>query len=165
VVRWPSHIRPGTVSNEIFSGHDWFPTLLAAAGDSDVRDRLLKGWQVGGRTYKVHLDGYNQLAYLTGQQDKSDRRGFIYFDDDGHLVALRWEDWKFVFAEQKTPGTLGVWGEPFTMRRFPLFFNLPIDTLRTRADHVEHLLGLDAAQGLPAPRSPGACCDIHGYVQ
>jgi arylsulfatase A-like enzyme len=127
MVRWPGHIKPGTVSNEIFSGHDWFPTLLAAAGDSQVKDRLLKGWQIGNRTFKVHLDGYNQLAYLTGQQDKSERRAFIYFDDDGHLVALRWEDWKFVFAEQKTPGTLDVWGEPFIMRRIPLFFNLRMD--------------------------------------
>jgi arylsulfatase len=75
----------------------------------------------------VHLDGYNQLPYLTGQQDKSDRKGFIYFDDDGHLVALRFGNWKLVFAEQKTPGTLDIWGEPFTMRRLPLFFNLRMD--------------------------------------
>lgn len=75
----------------------------------------------------MHLDGYNQLPYLTGQQDKSDRKGFIYFDDDGHLVAIRFNNWKLVFAEQKTPGTLDIWGEPFTMRRLPLFFNLRMD--------------------------------------
>ncbi|HMK69195.1 MAG TPA: sulfatase-like hydrolase/transferase, partial [Stellaceae bacterium] len=127
MVRWPNRIKPGSVSNEIFSGHDWFPTLLAAAGDPDVKDRLIKGWQIGGKTFKVHLDGFNQLSYLTGQQEKSDRRGFIYFNDDGELVALRWENWKLVFAEQKTQGTLDVWGEPFTSRRVPLFFNLRMD--------------------------------------
>jgi arylsulfatase A-like enzyme len=88
---------------------------------------LLKGWQIGDRTYKVHIDGYNQLAYLTGQQEHSDRKGFIYFDDDGQLVALRFGNWKAVFFEQKTPGTLDIWGEPFTPRRVPLLFNLRMD--------------------------------------
>jgi arylsulfatase A-like enzyme len=92
-----------------------------------VKERLLSGWQVGSRTYKVHLDGYNQLAHLTGQQDKSERKGFVYFDDDGHVVALRYANWKMVFAEQKTQGTLDIWGEPFTFRRFPLIFNLRMD--------------------------------------
>jgi arylsulfatase A-like enzyme len=133
MVRWPGHINPGGISNEIFSGHDWFPTLLAVAGDTEVKDRLLNGWQVGGQTYKVHLDGYNQLPYLTGQQEKSDRPGFIYFDDDGHLVALRFANWKLVFAEQKTPGTLDIWGEPFTFRRLPLLYNLRMDPYE-RAD-------------------------------
>jgi arylsulfatase len=100
---------------------------MAAAGDPDIIDRLKKGWQIGDRTYKVHIDGYNQLAYLTGQQDHSERRGFIYFDDDGQLVAIRYDDWKLVFYEQKTPGTLDIWGEPFTPRRLPLFFNLRMD--------------------------------------
>ena len=101
--------------------------MLAAAGDTEVKDRLLKGWQVGGRTFKVHLDGYNQLPYLTGQQEKSDRKGFVYLDDDGHVVAVRFGNWKLVFAEQKTPGTLDIWGEPFTFRRLPLLFNLRMD--------------------------------------
>jgi arylsulfatase A-like enzyme len=133
MVRWPGHIKPGSVSNEIFSGHDWFPTLLAVAGDAGVKERLLRGCQVGGRTYKVHLDGYNQLPYLTGQQEKSDRKGFVYFDDDGHLVALRFNNWKLVFAEQKTQGTLDIWGEPFTFRRMPLLYNLRMDPYE-RAD-------------------------------
>ena len=132
-VRWPEHIKPGSVSNDIFSGHDWFPTLLAAAGDTDVKDRLLQGWKVGDRTYKVHLDGYNQLPYLTGEQDHSARRGFVYFDDDGHVVALRVDNWKFVFCEQKTPGTLDIWGEPLTCRRLPLLYNLRMDPYE-RAD-------------------------------
>jgi arylsulfatase A-like enzyme len=127
MIRWPAHIKPGSISNEIFSGHDWFPTLLAAAGDPEVKERLLKGWQIGNRSYKVHIDGYNQLPYLTGQQETSDRKGFIYFDDDGHVVAVRFNNWKLVFAEQKTPGTLDIWGEPFTFRRVPLFFNLRMD--------------------------------------
>jgi arylsulfatase len=88
---------------------------------------LLNGWQVGNRTYRVHLDGYNQLRYLTGQQEHSDHKGFIYIDDDGQLVAIRYGNWKLVFYEQKTPGTLDIWGEPFTARRVPLIFNLRMD--------------------------------------
>ena len=127
LIRWPGHIKPGAVANDIVGSHDWFPTLLAAAGDPGVSERLLKGWQIGDRTYKIHLDGYNQLAFLTGQQDRSERHGFIYFSDDGQLVAIRFDNWKLVFYEQKTAGTLDIWGEPFTARRLPLFFNLRMD--------------------------------------
>jgi arylsulfatase A-like enzyme len=127
MIRWPGRIKPGSVSNDIFGSHDWFPTLLAAAGDPSVKDRLLNGWTIGERSYRVHLDGYNQLAYLTGQQDHSERRAFIYFDDDGQLVAIRYDNWKLVFYEQKTAGTLDIWGEPFTARRLPLYFNLRMD--------------------------------------
>ena len=133
MIRWPGHIKPGSVSNEIISGHDWFSTFLAAAGDTDVKERLLKGWQIGDRTYKVHIDGYNLLPYLTGQQDKPERKGFIYFDDDGQLVALRYENWKVVFCAQETPGTLDIWGQPFTCRRLPLLYNLRMDPYE-RAD-------------------------------
>jgi arylsulfatase A-like enzyme len=127
MVRWPGHIKPGSIANDIFGSHDWFPTLLAIAGDDGVTDRLLKGWTIGDRTYKVHIDGYNQLGYLTGEKPNSERKGFIYFNDDGQLVAIRFNDWKLVFFEQKTPGTLDVWGEPFTARRLPLIFNLRMD--------------------------------------
>jgi arylsulfatase A-like enzyme len=127
MIRWPGHIKAGDISNAIFGSHDWFPTLLAAAGDDGIKDRLLQGWKIGDRTYRIHLDGYNQLAYLTGQQDHSERKAFIYFNDDGQLVAIRFENWKLVFYEQKTPGTLDVWGEPFTGRRLPLYFNLRMD--------------------------------------
>ena len=127
MIRWPGHVKPGAVVNGIFGSHDWFPTLLAAAGDTDVTQRLLDGWTIGDRTYKVHIDGYNQIAYLTGQQERSARRAFIYFDDDAQLVAIRFDNWKLVFYEQKTPGTLDIWGEPFTPRRLPLFFNLRMD--------------------------------------
>jgi len=127
MVRWPGRIRAGSISNEMISGLDWFPTLLAAAGDTAVKDRLLQGWQTGGRTYKVHLDGYNQLPYLTGQQDKSARREFFYFNDDGQLVALRVDSWKIVFCEQRAEGTLAVWREPFVCTRAPTMFNLRMD--------------------------------------
>jgi arylsulfatase A-like enzyme len=132
-VRWPGHIKPGTQSNEIFSGLDWFPTLLAAAGDANVKERLLTGWQVGNRTYKDHLDGYNQLAFLTGEQEHSGRKEFIYINDDGQLIAIRYANWKLVFCEQKTPGTLAVWGEPFTCLRLPKYYNLRMDPYE-RAD-------------------------------
>ncbi|WP_441999046.1 arylsulfatase [Microvirga sp. 2TAF3] len=133
MIRWPGRIKPGEISNEIVSGLDWFPTLLAAAGDTGVKERLLQGWQLGGRTYKVHLDGYNQLPYLGGEDSKSPRKGFFYFDDDGQLVGVRYENWKQVFCEQKTPGTLDIWGEPFTCRRVPKLFNLRMDPYE-RAD-------------------------------
>ncbi len=127
MIRWPGHIKPGSIANDIFGSHDWFPTFLAVAGDTGVNDRLLKGWTIGDRTYKVHIDGYNQLAYLIGEEPNSARKGFIYFNDDGQLVAVRFNNWKLVFFEQKTPGTLDVWGEPFTPRRLPLYFNLRMD--------------------------------------
>jgi arylsulfatase A-like enzyme len=133
MIRWPGRIKPGQVSNEIFAALDWFPTLLAAAGDTGVKDKLLKGWQVGGLTYKNHLDGYNQLAFLTGQEEKSARKEFFYFNDDAQLVAVRYENWKQVFCEQKTPGTLDIWAEPFTCRRLPKLYNLRLDPYE-RAD-------------------------------
>src|SRR3984885_14741724 len=94
MVRWAGHIQPGQTSTEMFSGLDWFPTLLAAAGDSTIKDRLLNGANVDGTTFRVHLDGYNQLDYLTGKNPKSARTDFAYFDDDGDLVGYRHENWK-----------------------------------------------------------------------
>jgi arylsulfatase A-like enzyme len=137
MVRWPGKIQAGAISNEMFSGLDWFPTLLAAAGDTSVKDRLLKGWSpaAGGPAFKVHLDGYNQLPYLTGQQPKSARNDFHYFNDDGLLVAMRFDDWKVVFCEQRAPGGLAVWQDPFTCLRIPKVFNLRMDPFE-RADIV-----------------------------
>jgi Sulfatase len=120
LIRWPGRVQPGSVSNRIISGLDWFPTLLAAAGDAGVKDRLLAGW----RTYKVHLDGFDQLPYLTGQQGDSARKDFFYFNDDGQLVAVRYENWKLVFCEQRAEGTLQIWREPFTCLWAPKMFNL-----------------------------------------
>ena len=110
MVRWPGHIKPGTVSNDIVSHLDWMPTLLAAAGAPDIKEKLLKGHQVGKMTYKVHLDGFNQLPYLTGQENKSARESYFYFSDDGDLMALRYDNWKLVFAQQREQGTLALWG-------------------------------------------------------
>jgi arylsulfatase len=127
MVRWPGHIKPGTQLNGIFSGLDWFPTLLAAAGDTDIKDRLLQGTTVAGKQYKNHLDGYNQIDYLTGESPDSARNEFFYFNDDGDLVALRYENWKLVFEEQRAAGTLAVWAEPFTKLRIPKMFDLHAD--------------------------------------
>jgi len=129
MVRWPGHIKPGSVSNEIFSGLDWFPTLLAAAGDTTIKERLLKGWKPEGSdmTYKVHLDGYNQLPYLTGKEEKGARDDFYYFNDDGELVAMRMGNWKMVFCEQRAKGQLDIWANPFTCLRLPKQYNLRMD--------------------------------------
>jgi len=132
-IRWPGHIKPDTVSNEIVSGQDWLRTLVAAAGDPNVKEKLLKGYHVGGMTYKVHLDGYNLLPYLTGQEARSPRKEFFYFSDEGEALGLRYENWKFVMAEQRTPGTLAVWRDPFTHLRIAKLFNLRADPYE-RAD-------------------------------
>ena len=133
MIRWPGKIKPGSVSNEIVSAHDWIQTFLAAVGESDVKEKLLNGHEAAGKTFKVHLDGFNQLPYLTGQVDKSPRRGFFYFNDDGDLVAMRVENWKVVFMEQRAPGTMRVWAEPFTPLRVPKLFDLRADPYE-RAD-------------------------------
>ena len=136
MVRWPGRIKAGEVSNQMFSGLDWFPTLLAAVGDTTVKDRLLKGWSPkSGQSFKVHLDGYNQLDYLTGKSPKGARDDFYYFNDDGELVAMRYGDWKIVFCEQRAPGGMQVWANPFTCLRFPKVFNLRMDPYE-RADVV-----------------------------
>jgi len=133
MIRWPGRIKAGEISNEIMSGLDWFPTFAAAAGEPDVGAKLLNGYQAGGRSFKVHLDGYNQLPYLTGQQPKSARKDFMYFNDDGDLVAMRYENWKAVFVEQRAQGTLRIWAEPFTPLRVPKLFDLRSDPYE-RAD-------------------------------
>ena len=133
VIRWPGKIKPGSVSNEIVNGHDWLPTLLAAAGEPAIKDKLLKGHEASGKTFKVHLDGFNQLPLLRGEVEKSPRRGFFYFNDDGDLVGLRFENWKVVFLEQRAKGTLLVWAEPFTPLRVPKLFDLRADPYE-RAD-------------------------------
>jgi arylsulfatase A-like enzyme len=158
VVRWPGKIKPGSVSIDIFHAMDWMPTFLAAAGESDIKDKLLAGYTIGDRSYKVHLDGYNQLPYLTGQAAQSARSEFFYFSDDGDLMCLRTGNWKFVFAEQRSPGTLEVWAEPLTMLRIPKIFNLRTDPFE-RADvdsntywdwYLDHAFFIMEAQDLTA---------------
>jgi arylsulfatase len=127
MVRWPGKIKADSTSNQIMHHMDWLPTFLAAAGEPDVAEKLLTGHGAIGRQYKVHLDGYNTLPYLTGQTDESPRKEIFYFSDDGDLTALRYNDWKMIFMEQRAPGTFLVWANPFTPLRVPLIFNLRRD--------------------------------------
>ena len=128
MVRWPGKIKAGSVSNEIMHHMDWLPTYLAAAGDADIKAKLKKGGvKAIGRTYKVHLDGYNFLPYLTGKAKKGPRKEIFYFSDDGDLTALRYNDWKLIFMEQKEEATLRAWIEPWTRLRIPLILNLRRD--------------------------------------
>jgi arylsulfatase len=128
MVRWPGNIEPGSISNEIMHHMDWLPTYLAAAGSDDIKERLKEGGvRAIGRRYKVHLDGYNFLPYLTGQAEEGPRKEIFYFTDDGDLSALRYGDWKAVFMEQRATGTLKLWANPFTPLRVPLIFNLRRD--------------------------------------
>ena len=106
--RWPGTIKPGQVSNEIVAHLDMLPTLLAVAGDAEVKEKLLRGYKVGDMTYRVHLDGDNLVPYLTGQAAKSPRESFFYVNDDQQLTGLRYDNWKLVFMEQRAPGTLRV---------------------------------------------------------
>jgi arylsulfatase len=135
MVRWPGHIKPGTTLRGIFSALDWFPTLLAAAGDTAVKQKLLMGATFSNSTFKVHLDGYNQLPWLTGTADSSFRHEFAYFNDDAELVSFRYGDWKAVFREQTYPGGFAVWYQPFVDYRIPKIFNLRMDPYE-RADVV-----------------------------
>ena len=127
MIRWNNQIAAGSVCNEIVSGMDWLPTFLAAAGDSNVKEQLLNGLQIGDKTFKVHLDGYNILPMLTGAEAKSPRHEIFYFSDDGDLTALRYDDWKLIFMEQRVEGTFQCWAEPFIPLRVPLIFNLRRD--------------------------------------
>ncbi len=133
-IRWPGKITAGSVLNGIVSHIDMLPTLLAAAGDPDVTQKLLKGYKVGGMTYKVHLDGYNQLPYLnlTGQVKESPRNELFYFSDDGDVIAVRVGDYKFSFGVQRA-STMKLWQEPFVKLRLPLIFHLRRDPFE-RAD-------------------------------
>ncbi len=127
MVRWPGHIEAGIISNEIVSGMDWLPTFLAAAGNADIKQELLKGKKANDRKYKVHLDGYNILPMLTGEVKDSPRHEIFYFSDDGDLTALRYDDWKIIFMEQRVEATFQAWAEPFVPLRIPLIFNLRRD--------------------------------------
>jgi arylsulfatase A-like enzyme len=125
-IRWPGVIEPGTVSNEIFSHTDMLPTLLAAAGEPDIVEKLKRGHKAGKKTFKVHIDGYNLLPFLAGEVKENPRKAFFYWSDDGDLMALRFERWKVVFMEQRARG-LGVWQDPLVSLRAPKIFNLRSD--------------------------------------
>ena len=151
-IRWPGVIKPGTVLNDIVSHEDMLPTLLAAVGEPDIVEKLKKGHKVGKETFKVHIDGYNQMDYFAGKSP-SPRKEFFYFNDDGSLVGLRYNQWKLVFAEQRAHG-FEVWQQPFVTLRLPKLFNLRSDPFES-ADHesmdyerwrIEHLFLLVPAQ-------------------
>jgi len=157
IVRWPGKIKPGQISNEIISLEDWLPTLVAAAGEPNIKEKLLKGHKAGDRTYKVHIDGYNFLPYLTGKEEKGPRKDMFYFTDDGSFSALRYGDWKLLFRIQEAH-SLDVWAKPFTNLRIPRVFNLRQDPFE-RADHdaidyerwlINHMFVLVPAQQIVA---------------
>jgi arylsulfatase len=137
MVRWPGHIPAGTTLNGIVSHNDWFVTLLAAAGEPDIADKLKAGTTLAGTEYKVHLDGHNQLDYITGAVSESPRKHFFYVSDEGDLTALRYDNWKIVFLEQRTEGTLAVWLDPWVELRAPKLFNLKTDPYE-RADRTSN---------------------------
>jgi arylsulfatase len=132
-VRWPGKIQPGTVLNGIVTHQDWLATFVAAAGEPDVKEKLLTGHTVGNKTFKVHIDGFNMIPYLTGEVDESPRSTFFYISDDGDVLALRHNDWKAVLMEQREQ-RLMCWFEPFVPLRAPKIFNLRQDPFE-RADH------------------------------
>jgi arylsulfatase len=141
LVRWPGQIKPGTVTNELMSHNDWIPTLCSIAGEPDIVAKLKAGYTANGINYKVHLDGYDQSAFLkavsgtaaNNNGTKSARNNYFYSSDDGLLVAFRQGDYKYVFSEQRMQGTMGVWAEPFTTLRLQKIFNLFQDPFE-RAD-------------------------------
>lgn len=132
MVRWPGKIPAGEISNEVMSHLDWFPTLAAAVGNETVKEDLKVGTRIQGKPYKVHLDGYNFLDHLTGESDKGARKTFFYWSDDGDLMAMRVDDWKALFAEQRA-AQFDVWREPFVYLRIPKLYHLRRDPFE-RAD-------------------------------
>jgi arylsulfatase A-like enzyme len=151
-VRWSGKFEAGKVLNGIVTHQEWLPTLLAAAGEPDIVEKLLHGCQVGDKTFHVHIDGYNILPYLTGETDQSPRQYFFYVDDDGEPTGFRFGDWKIVLLEQRAK-TMQVWTEPFVQLRVPKIFNLRRDPFERADEHsngywnwvLEHLYIVPAA--------------------
>ncbi|WBT36562.1 arylsulfatase [Hyphomicrobium sp. DMF-1] len=127
VMRWPGVIKPSTVINDICSLQDFIPTFAAANGEPALVEKVRKGYEMNGKTYKVHLDGVNLLPFLKGDVDECPREGFLYWSDDGDLIALRGNDWKMVFSEQRQTAGFAIWREPFSKMRVPKLFNLRAD--------------------------------------
>jgi arylsulfatase A-like enzyme len=132
-IKWPGAIEPGSTFNDVFSHEDMVPTLLAAAGEPDVKEKLLKGHRANGRNFKVHLDGYNMLPYFKGEVAEGPRKEFFYWSDDGNLTGLRYDRWKMVFMEQRAHG-FAVWEEPYVTLRVPKLFDMRGDPFE-KADH------------------------------
>jgi arylsulfatase len=156
-VRWPGHFPAGEIRNGIMTHQEWLPTLLAAAGEPDIVEKLKAGHKAGDKEFRVHIDGYNALDYVSGNTDESPRDWFFYTNDDGLIVAVRLQDWKVVFYEQRATG-FEVWSEPFVKLRIPKIFNLRRDPFE-RADEssnsyydwlIEHLFVMYPAVALAA---------------
>jgi arylsulfatase A-like enzyme len=126
LMRWPGVIEPGRVVNDICSLQDFLPTFAAANGEPELVEKVKKGYEMGGKTFKVHLDGYNLLPFLSGKEQECPRQGFLYWSDDGDMMAMRMGRYKIVFAEQRSTG-LDVWREPLSPMRIPKFFDLRSD--------------------------------------
>jgi arylsulfatase len=159
LIRWPGRIKPGTNYTELFSAEDWLPTFVAAAGGSaTVRDDSVKGVALGAKSFKVHIDGYNQLPYLTGETSKSARPEFVYFSDDGDLMAYRDDRFKYIFSVQYATG-MEVWRMPLTSVRAPLVIDLKADPYEYAVDAsvgYESWLMQHAYMVLPAANKVGA---------
>ena len=181
-VRWPNHFPAGEVRNGIMTHQEWLPTLLAAAGKPDIVQELKAGEQVGDKHFKVHIDGYNALPYITGESDESPREWFFYTNDDGLIVGVRLHDWKVVFYEQRAKA-MEVWSEPFVKLRLPKIFNLRRDPFE-RADEnsnsywdwvLEHVFVTYPVQALAAeqlqsfaefpPRQDPASFNLDGVMK
>jgi arylsulfatase len=156
-IRWPGKIKAGTVLNGIVCHQDMLPTFVAAAGDPDVNKKLLKGYKAGDKTFKVHIDGVNQLPYLTGEVKESPRTSFFYVSDDGGIMAVRAGDYKLSFEEQHAT-TMEAWASPFVKLRLPHMFNLRRDPFERASFNsntywdwiVDHAPQLYLVQGLVA---------------
>jgi arylsulfatase len=135
VMRWPGVIAPGQVINEMASLTDFIPTFAAAAGEPDLVAKVKTGYETCGKSFKVHLDGFNLLPFLKGEAKDSPRKGFLYWSDDGDLVAIRAGHWKMVFSEQRAT-RIGVWREPFSQMRVPKLFNLRSDPFERGDDSI-----------------------------
>lgn len=136
LIKWPGVIKPGSVFNDVFSHEDMVPTLLAAVGEPDIKKKLLKGHKANGRSFKVHLDGYNMLPYFKGDVDKGPRKEFFYWSDDGNLTGLRFDRWKMVFMEQRAHG-FAVWEEPLVTLRVPKLFDMRGDPFERAEKEAE----------------------------
>src|SRR5262245_53891590 len=137
VIRWPSTIPPGTVYNEMFSHYDLIPTFAAAGGDPDIVEKCRRGSQIGDKTFKIHLDGFNLMPFFKGEVKEPPRKEFIYWNDDGQLVAIRVNEWKSVFLEQSNKG-IGVWQGQFSNLRVPKLFNLKADPFERGDESIEY---------------------------
>jgi arylsulfatase A-like enzyme len=137
LIRWPGVITPGTIINDMCAHEDLLPTFAAAAGEPDVVAKALKGYAAGGKTFKVHLNGYNLIPFFKGEVRESPRKEFLYWSDDGELMAIRVNQWKVAFKEQESTG-FNVWKRQFTNLRAPNLYNLRSDPFERGTESIEY---------------------------